>query len=209
MRLLMGAAGGAMATFGAGRHDTLGGARTLTGLTLLTRVLTNMELKRMLGVGVGRRAVDIQKTINLNAPVDQVFRLWANYQNFPHFMSNVREVKDLGDGRSHWIVSGPAGTSVEWDAVITAYSPNEVLAWRTEPNSLVQHAGIIQFRSHPDGSTTVNIQLTYNPAAGGLGHIVASPFGADPKSRTDEDLVRMKSFIEIGKVPSDAAWQHA
>jgi uncharacterized membrane protein len=205
-RLLMGAAGGVIATFGAGRRDTLGGALTLTGLTLLTRALTNMELKRMLGVGVGRRAIDIQKTINLNAPVDRVFRLWANYQNFPYFMSNVREVKDLGDGRSRWIVSGPAGTSVEWDAVITSYSPNEVLAWRTEPNSLVQHAGIIHFRSNPDGSTTVNIRLTYNPAVGGVGHIVASLFGADPKSQMDEDLVRMKSFIETGKVPSDAAW---
>jgi uncharacterized membrane protein len=161
------------------------------------------------GVGAGRRAIDIQKTINLNAPVDRVFRLWANYQNFSHFMSNVREVKDLGDGRSHWIVSGPSGTSVEWDAVITAYFPDEALAWRTEPNSLVQHGGIIRFQSNPDGSTTVNIRLTYNPAVGGLGHIVASLFGADPKSQMDDDLVRMKSFIETGKVPSDAAWQHA
>jgi uncharacterized membrane protein len=42
-----------------------------------------------------------------------------------------------------------------------------------------------------------------------LGHIVASLFGADPKSQMDDDLVRMKSFIETGKVPSDAAWQHA
>jgi uncharacterized membrane protein len=53
------------------------------------------------------------------------------------------------------------------------------------------------------------IPLTYNPAVGGVGHIVASLFGADPKSQMDEDLVRMKSFIETGKVPSDAAWQHA
>jgi uncharacterized membrane protein len=124
-------------------------------------------------------------------------------------MSNVREVKDLGDGRSHWIVSGPAGTRVEWDAVITAHSPNEVLGWRTEPNSLVQHAGIIRFIANPDRSTTVNIRLTYNPAVGGLGHIMASLFGADPKSQMDDDLVRMKSFIETGKVPSDAAWQRA
>jgi uncharacterized membrane protein len=90
-----------MATSGAGRRGAFGGMLTLAGLTLLTRALTNMELKRMLGVGAGKRAIDIQKTINLNAPVDRVFGLWANYQNFPHFMSNVREVKDLGVGRSH------------------------------------------------------------------------------------------------------------
>jgi uncharacterized membrane protein len=51
----------------------------------------------------------------------------------------------------------------------------------------------------------VHIRLTYNPAVGG-GHVVASLFGSDPKSQMDADLVCMKSFIETGKVPSDAAW---
>jgi uncharacterized membrane protein len=55
----------------------------------------------------------------------------------------------------------------------------------------------------------VNIRLTYNPAVGGVGHLVASLFGADPKSQLDEDLVRMKSFVETGEVPSDAARRHA
>ena len=207
-RLLMGAAGGTLAVYGANRRDVGGTAISLIGLTLLARALTNVELRRLLGVGVGRRAIDIQKTINLNAPVERVFALWADYKNFPRFMSNVREVKDLGDGRSHWIVAGPAGVPVEWDAVITSYTPNEVLAWKTEPSSIVQHAGIIHFQPNPDGSTAVNIRLTYNPGAGGLGHVVASLFGADPKSEMDEDLVRMKTFIETGKTPSDAAVAH-
>jgi uncharacterized membrane protein len=204
-RLVMGAAGGAMAAYGADRRDAVGGAIGFAGVTLLTRAITNIELKRLLGVGAGRRAVDIQKTLTLNAPIERVFLLWANYQNFPQFMSNVRDVKDLGDGRSHWVVAGPAGARIEWDAVISAYIPNEVLAWRTEPNALVQHAGIIRFLANPDGSTTVHIRLTYNPAVGGLGHIVASLFGADPKRQMDADLVRMKTFIETGKVPADAA----
>jgi uncharacterized membrane protein len=206
-RLLMGAAGGAMAAYGAGRRDVFGGTIGVAGMTLLTRAITNIELKRLLGVGAGRRAIDMQKTLNLNAPVERVFQFWANYQNFPYFMSNVHEVKDVGDGRSHWIVAGPAGTSVEWDAVVTSYSPNEVLAWRTEPNAIIQHAGIIRFLSNPDGSTTVHIRLTYNPVVGGVGHLVALLFGADPKSQMDADLVRMKSFIETGKVPADAAGQ--
>jgi uncharacterized membrane protein len=122
-------------------------------------------------------------------------------------MSNARNVRDLGDSRSRWIVTGPAGTTVEWDAVTTSHIPNEVLAWRTEPHALVQHADIIRFLSNTDGSTTVNIRLTYNPGAGGRGHVVASLFGADPKTQMDEDLVRMKTFVEAEKVPSDAAGQ--
>jgi len=197
-----------LAVYGANRRDVGGTAISLIGLTLLARALTNVELRRLLGVGVGRRAIDIQKTINLNAPVERVFALWADYKNFPRFMSNVHEVKDLGDGRSHWIVAGPAGVPVEWDAVLTSYTPNEVLAWKTEPSSTVQHAGIVHFQPNPDGGTAVSIRLTYNPGAGGLGHVVASLFGADPKSEIDEDLVRMKTFIETGKTPSDAAMAH-
>jgi uncharacterized membrane protein len=204
-RLLMGAAGGALATYGAGRRDAFGSALGLSGLTLLARAITNIEFKRLLGVGANGHAIDIRKTITIEAPAERVFGLWANYQNFPHFMSNVREVMDLGDGRSHWTVAGPAHTTVEWDAVITSYTPPELLAWRTEPHSIVQHAGLIRFSANSDGSTTVNIHLAYNPGVGGLGHIVASLFGADPKSQMDADLVRMKTFIETGKVPSDAA----
>jgi hypothetical protein len=72
-----------------------------------------MELKRMLGMGAGRRAIDIQKTINLNAPVDRVFRQWANYQNFPHFMPNVREVKTSATADPIGSCLVPRGRGVE------------------------------------------------------------------------------------------------
>jgi uncharacterized membrane protein len=38
-----------------------------------------------------------------------------------------------------------------------------------------------------------------------LGHAVAALFGADPKAEMDEDLMRMKSLIETGTRPHDAA----
>ena len=34
-------------------------------------------------------------------------------------------------------------------------------------------------------------------------------FGADPKKEMDEDLMRMKSFIETGQTPHDAASRSA
>lgn len=74
-RLLMGAAGGVLAIYGAGRRDAFGNALGVSGLTLLARASTNIEFKRLLGVGAGRRAVDIQKTININAPIARVFEL--------------------------------------------------------------------------------------------------------------------------------------
>jgi hypothetical protein len=117
-RLLVGATGGALALAGARRRDALGTAMSLVGLALLSRSATNTELRRLLGGG-GRRGIEIQKAINIAAPLDTVFEFFTNYDNFPHFMSHVREVRDIGDGRSHWKVDGPAGVAVEWDAVVT------------------------------------------------------------------------------------------
>ena len=47
--------------------------------------------------------------------------------------------------------------------------------------------------------------MTYNPPAGWLGHEVAAAFGVDPKSSMDADLARMKTLIETGHAPHDAA----
>jgi len=174
------------------------------GFGLFVRAASNLDVGRLTGTA-GGRGVDFQKTINIAAPVDEVYDLWCQYPSFPYFMSRVREVRDLGEGRSHWTVSGPMGVPVQWDAVITKDEPNRLLAWRTESGSPVAHAGKVHFQPNPDGTTRVDVRMTYSPPGGAAGHVVASLFGADPKSEMDEDLVRMKSFIETGVKPHDAA----
>lgn len=204
-RFIAGTTGGAMALYGARQLNVLGAAIAAVGAAVLARALANIEFRRMTGIGAGRRAIDIQKIINVAAPVEDVFAFWTNYQNFPRFMSNVREVQETGENRSHWKVAGPAGVPVEWNAVITNYVPNQSLGWKTAPGSPIAHAGIVRFEPNPDGSTRLDVRMTYNPVAGGLGHTVATLFGADPKSEMDADLMRMKSMIETGVPPHDAA----
>ncbi|HZA98052.1 MAG TPA: hypothetical protein VE399_04690, partial [Gemmatimonadales bacterium] len=67
----------------------------------------------------------------------------------------------------------------------------------------VENAGTVRFRPNPDGSTQVDIKLTYNPPGGALGHAAASLLGADPKRAMDEDMVRLKSLLEEGKTRAD------
>jgi uncharacterized membrane protein len=205
-RLLAGATGGALAVYAASRRcDALGTASGLLGAGLLGRALTNLEMKRLVGVGGGREAVDIQKTINVDAPVDSVFGFWANYENFPRWMSHVREVKETGDGRSHWVVDGPAGVPVEWDAELTQFVPDEVIAWKSAPGAAIRQAGRVRFAPNADGSTRIDIKMTYNPPAGALGHGLATMLGANPKRQMDDDLARLKTLIETGQPPHDAA----
>jgi uncharacterized membrane protein len=188
-----------------------GGLLTLYGLTHRGRLATML---RTVGAGllVGaarrgrlglpgvlpldrRRAVDIQKTLYIDAPINQVYAFWTNYENFPLFMSHVRKVEDLGGGRSHWSVSGPGGLPIEWSAVLTQQAPEEVIAWRSEAGSMLENAGIIRFA--PSGSgTRVNLRFCYHPPAGGAGQAVAELLGTDPRAKLNEDLGRMKSLLE-------------
>jgi uncharacterized membrane protein len=198
-RLLIGTIGGVMALQGARRMGGLGKAVSAAGLGLVTRAITNLPPRRLVGAGAGHRAIDIQKTIRVTAPVEAVWQLWNNFEQFPRFMSHLREVRREGEDRSHWVAKGPAGTSVEWDAIVTERVPNEVLAWRSVEESTVQTAGRVRFRPMPDGGTEIDVQMSYNPPAGALGHVVAFLFGTDPKHAMDEDMVRLKSLLEEGK----------
>jgi uncharacterized membrane protein len=120
-------------------------------------------------------------------------------------MHNVKDVRQVADRRSHWVVAGPAGVPVQWTAEVTGLVPGELIAWRSVRNSDVRHEGAVHFVGTTDGGTRVSVELSYIPPAGAFGHAVAAIFGADPKSEMDADLLRMKSMIETGHPPHDAA----
>jgi uncharacterized membrane protein/uncharacterized protein YwbE len=176
----------------------------LGGAALLARALTNLDFATLLGFTAAQDGIEVQKTIHVAAPVEHVFEFWSHFENFPHFMTRVRDVDVMGD-RSHWIVRGPAGLAVEWTSEVVRLEPNRLIAWRSTRDSTVKHEGEVRFAAHSDGGTRVTVYLCYVPPAGALGHAVASLFGADPKSEMDADLMRMKSMIETGRAPHDAA----
>jgi uncharacterized membrane protein len=202
-RLVVGSLGGLIVLQGLRGKGAARSALTVVGLSLLTRAATNLAPSRLVGAGAGRRAIDIQKTIRVAAPVQTVWTLWDNLEQFPRFMSHVRDVRRKSEDLFHWVAKGPAGLPVEWDAVVTERIPHEVIAWKSMPGSLVQSAGRVRFRPTPEGETEIDVQMSYNPPAGALGHGFAVLFGADPKHAMDEDMVRLKSLLEEEKTRAD------
>jgi len=199
-RVIMGTIGAALMLQGVRSKGAVGRTLSALGLGLLTRAMTNLPARRLVGAGASRRAVDVQKTVVVAAPIERVWELWSEFEQFPSFMSHLREVRRIDENRSHWVASGPAGIPVEWDAVITEWAPNEAMAWKSVEGSTVQTAGRVRFRPTPDGNTEIDVHLSYTPPAGVLGHAIASLFGTDPKHAMDEDMVRLKSLLE--EIPS-------
>lgn len=209
-RLISGVAGGALALMGARRRGGLGTAASLAGLALLTRGATNRRLRSIVGVNGGAaRTIDVQKTITIHAPVEQVYAALTEWERFPEWMTHVREVRSAGPHgeigeRTHWVVDGPAGTKVSWDAETTGLVPNEFVSWKSVEGATVRQAGSIRFEPTGDG-TRVQVQLSYLPPAGAVGHAVAALFGRDPRRQMHDDLARLKTLIETGVPARDAA----
>jgi uncharacterized membrane protein len=204
MRAIATVGGGALGMYGVVRRSPASVVAAMIGLGLMTRGIANKPFTQMGFGGAKGQAINLHKTIHIAAAPETVFDIWSNYQNFPHFMSNVQEVRDLGNGRSHWVVRGPAGFPVGWEATMSQSVRPELLAWTSEPGASVQNSGTIRFEPEGDG-TRVSIHIGYSPPAGALGHAVASLFNDNPKQQMDQDLMRMKMFIESGTPPRDAA----
>jgi uncharacterized membrane protein len=148
----------------------------------------------------GERGVRVRDAIRLEKPLDEVYRFWRRIENLPQFLTHLERVTELGDGRSHWVAKGPAGTRVEWDAEIINEAENKVIGWRSMPGGDVVTAGSVSFeRARAGRSTQVTVNLQYAVPAGPLGAWMATIFGHEPSQTIREDLRRLKQLLEAGE----------
>lgn len=199
-RALAGALGTGLAMWGYLRGGVKGLAMCAAGGALVARATANEDLSS-LARGHG---IHVEKTVRIEAPVEKVFAYWRNLENLPQWMSHVREVRYLGGDRYHWVVDGPAGIPVEWDSELLNVVENREMTWRSVEGSAVENTGRVRFQADGNGAR-VHVQMKYSPPGGIIGHVVAKAFGVDPGTEMDDDLARMKSSVETGKPPEDAA----
>jgi uncharacterized membrane protein len=198
-RLLSGVGGSLLTLYGLRRSGLTKPLLSTAGLIITARSVTNMDTRSLLGVG--ENLIKVRKAINIDAPIDEVYQFWRNFENFKLFMNHVKEIT-VNDDVSTWQVAGPAGSTVEFQSHITRDIPNESIAWESLPDSQVKTAGFVRFDPSRDGGTRVSVQMEYLPPAGVLGHAVAQLFGVDPRQAMNDDLMRLKSLLETGKTSS-------
>ncbi|HXV92151.1 MAG TPA: SRPBCC family protein, partial [Pseudonocardia sp.] len=143
----------------------------------------------------------VRAAVTVRRPASEVYAYWRDLERLPTFMTHLREVRDLGAGRSRWTATGPGGTSVSWDAEITADTPDELVAWRSLPGAGVPNTGTVRFAPAPGGrGTEVRVQLQYRPPGRRLGTGIAALLGEEPGQQIRDDLRRFKQVVETGEV---------
>lgn len=191
---------GALTWYGLTRRQPLGLIAAATGMGLLSRGSRVREMaSSLMGEAQGEtgQGFEAERSVDINASPDVVYDVCSRYENFPHFMSHVIEVSDLGQQRSHWVVQGPGGSEVEFDSRLTDADRPKRLAWRSEPGSTVDSEGMISLQPQGEG-TRATVRMSWRPPAGAVGKGIAVLTGTDPESALNDDLLRMKQFIERG-----------
>lgn len=159
------------------------------------------HLSRMVGWTNGDGAVLIKKSIVIDSSPEALYQFWRDFQNLSRFTEHVESVTIYDRHHSHWIVKGPAGHRVEWNAEITQEEPNRRIAWRTTSQADIRHTGSVEFTPSPGGrGTIVQVVMEYDVPAGVLGASIAKLFGSEPGQQIQSDLRRLKQIIEVGEV---------
>jgi uncharacterized membrane protein len=138
-------------------------------------------------------------TVTINAPVHQVYELYTHFNDYPKFMTFVKEVTYLDDLRSHWVVAVVG--KHEWDAVNEGWIPDQQVGWRAVDG--LTNSGRVRFEPSGTGGTRLTVNISYEPPAGLLGQL-GEALGAGGKfdRRLQHDLQHFATMVE--EAPSGA-----
>ena len=132
----------------------------------------------------------VERSIEVEVPVRTAYDQWTQFEEFPHFMGGVREVRQLDDRRLHWVAE-IGGVRREWDASILEQVPDQKIAWAATEGAT--NAGAVRFQPTGPMSTTVYLSLEYEPE--GVVEQVGDKLGIVER-QVEADLKRFKALIE-------------
>ncbi len=144
--------------------------------------------------------VCIRSSFTVNKPRVEVYNFWRKLDNLPLFMNHLESVEVLDGRRSHWVLKLPANVaSVSWDAEIVHDVPGELIGWSSLPGSTIDNAGRVRFReSLHDNGTLVDVVISYQPPAGGVGVGLAHVLNPVFKNMVDRDVHNLKQYMDMG-----------
>jgi uncharacterized membrane protein len=151
------------------------------------------------------RGLQIEESLTLYKPVEEVYPLWRRIENLPRLLSHLESVASTNGTRSHWVARVPAPLRLEWDAELMDEEENRRIAWRSLPGSNVDHSGSVLFHPmRPRNGTELKVLLKCRPPAGRVGAALAALLASLTEHQIREDLRGFKALVEAGEKPTNA-----
>ncbi|MGZ3755045.1 MAG: SRPBCC family protein [Mucilaginibacter sp.] len=143
--------------------------------------------------------VNIRSSFVIDKPRHLVYQFWRQLDNLPLFMNHLESVEVLDEHRSHWVLKLPSNlATVSWDAEIVKDEPDTMIGWSSLPGSIIDNAGKVRFKDAIDGKgTLIDIVITYQPPAGGVGASIAHILNPLFKNMVNNDVRNFKQYMDL------------
>jgi len=135
------------------------------------------------------------RSIIVQGRAEDLFRLWSDFESFPKFMTDIKSVTRTGSDTTRWVMSGPLGKEITWEADTTRFEEGKRIGWSSKQNAGLTTSGQVTFNQLPGEQTEITVMLQYVAPAGKLGEALAHLF-VDPGGRLENDLRRFKAYAE-------------
>jgi uncharacterized membrane protein len=137
----------------------------------------------------------IERSVEIEAPAEEVFRRWTDFEAFPSFSQSVREVVRLDETRLRWNAA-IAGVREVWESEIIEQVPARRVSWcsTSGPSS----NGSVDFEPLSESTTRMTLKLEYLPSGwvellgaglGLLGHYVEKELQGFKRHVEEEDAM--------------------
>ena len=142
----------------------------------------------------------VQDSIEVDVPISTAYNQWTQFEEFPRFMQDVEEVRQIDDTHLHWRAR-IAGKPLEWDSEITTQIPDRRISWRSTsgpPNS-----GAVSFDRVAANRTRITLRMSYR--APGIAEKIGDALGA-VRLELSGNLHRFADFIQ-SRQRETGAWR--
>ena len=133
--------------------------------------------------------------VEIDAPVERVFDMFADFEAAPRWAGGVVDVRRTGRRTFRWVAETALDIDVEWEAEVVVFAPDRRIVWRSVGGDIHADCEAV-FSMTPDGTTLLRVVRGYDTPGGRTGRAVARFFGRHPEEQLEEDLAHLKRLAE-------------
>ena len=136
-----------------------------------------------------------ERFVEIDAPVERVFDLFADFEASPRWAGGVLDVRRTGRRTFRWVAETALDIDVNWEAEVVVFAPDRRIVWRSVGGDVRADCEAV-FSMTPEGTTLVRLVRGYDTPGGRTGRDVARFFGRHPEEQLEEDLARLRRLAE-------------
>ena len=136
-----------------------------------------------------------ERFVEIDAPVERVFDIFADFEAAPRWAGGVLDVRRTGRRTFWWAAETALDIDVEWEAEVVVFAPDRRIVWRAVGGDIHADCEAV-FSETPAGTTLLRVVRGYDTPGGRTGRAVARFFGRHPEDQLEEDLAHLRRLAE-------------